>query len=128
MIWSICKPHQSWILYALLLTEVRLGLYGVFVIERNGTDVDDALASLQRWKENIFPIPQLIQNDVSSTKIRMFLRREMSIQYLIPAPVVEYIEQNHLYEEDDSSSNKGRAKGQASGRDSPAVASSSTTK
>lgn len=30
-----------------------LGGYGVFVVERNGTDVDDALASLQRWKDNI---------------------------------------------------------------------------
>jgi len=28
----------------------------------------------------------------------------MSVQYLIPAPVVEYIEQNHLYGEDNRSS------------------------
>ena len=28
----------------------------------------------------------------------------MSVQYLIPAPVIEYIEQNGLYEEDGTSS------------------------
>jgi Nicotinic acid mononucleotide adenylyltransferase len=39
-------------------------------------------------------IARLIQNDVSSTKIRLFLRREMSVQYLIPRLVIEYIEQH----------------------------------
>lgn len=77
-----------------------LGRYGTFIIERSGTDIDEALASLQPYRENIHVIQQLIQNDVSSTKIRLFLRRGMSVQYLIPAPVVEYIEQNHLFGED----------------------------
>jgi nicotinamide mononucleotide adenylyltransferase len=71
-----------------------LGMYGAFIVERNGTDIDDALASLQPYKDNIYVISQLIQvktfppfsivvnltallNDVSSTKIRLFLRREM---------------------------------------------------
>lgn len=82
-----------------------LGKYGSFIVERAGTDIDEALASLQNWRDNIYVIQQLIQNDVSSTKIRLFLRRGMSVQYLIPAPVVEYIEQNHLFEEDNRSSN-----------------------
>lgn len=77
-----------------------LGRYGTFIIERSGTDIDEALASLQNYRDNIHVIQQLIQNDVSSTKIRLFLRRGMSVQYLIPAPVVEYIEQNHLYGDD----------------------------
>lgn len=77
-----------------------LGRYGVFIIERSGTDIDEALASLHNYRDNIYVIQQLIQNDVSSTKIRLFLRRGMSVQYLIPAPVVEYIEQNHLYRDE----------------------------
>lgn len=77
-----------------------LGKFGTFIVERSGTDIDEALASLQQWKDNIHVIRQLIQNDVSSTKIRLFLRRHMSVQYLIPAPVIEYIEQNHLYRDD----------------------------
>lgn len=45
-------------------------------------------------------IPQLIQNDVSSTKIRLFLRRGMSVRYLLASPVIDYIEKNHLYQDD----------------------------
>jgi len=45
-----------------------LGHYGAFILERSGTDIDDALASLQQWRDNIRVIQQLIQNDVSSTK------------------------------------------------------------
>ena len=81
-----------------------LGRYGAFIVERTGTDIDDAVASLQRWRHNIYVIRQLIQNDVSSTKIRQFLRREMSVQYLIPAPVIRYIEEHDLYEEDGTAS------------------------
>lgn len=81
-----------------------LGRYGTFIIERSGTDIDEALANLQNYRDNIYVIQQLIQNDVSSTKIRLFLRRGMSVQYLIPAPVVEFIEQNHLYGEENRSS------------------------
>ena len=77
-----------------------LGRYGTFIVERAGTDIDEALASLGQWSDNIYVIRQLIQNDVSSTKIRLFLKRGMSVQYLIPAPVVEYIEQNHLFGDD----------------------------
>jgi nicotinamide mononucleotide adenylyltransferase len=100
-----------------------LGRYGTFIVERSGTDIDDALSNLQPWKENIYVIRQLIQNDVSSTKIRLFLRRGMSVHYLIPGPVVEYIEQNHLFNEDGAASSthsigqdldKGKAK-EASG-------------
>ena len=96
-----------------------LGRYGTFIVERSGTDIDDALASLQPWKENIYVIQQLIQNDVSSTKIRLFLRRGMSVHYLIPAPVVEYIEQNHLFTEDGTASsthsvNQEKGKGKES--------------
>ncbi|KAG9228680.1 nicotinamide mononucleotide adenylyltransferas-like protein [Amylocarpus encephaloides] len=88
-----------------------LGRYGTFIIERTGTDIDDALANLQPYKDKIYVIQQLIQNNVSSTKIRLFLRREMSVQYLIPAPVIEYIEEHGLYEEDGASSIDGRGKG-----------------
>jgi len=101
--------------------------YGAFIVERAGTDIDDALASLQPWEDNIYIIQQLIQNDVSSTKIRLFLRRDMSVRYLIPAPVIEYIEQNGLYQEDGTSSitEKGSLKEMgSSGRSSPAIGSS----
>jgi nicotinamide mononucleotide adenylyltransferase len=55
------------------------------------------------------------------------LKREMSVQYLIPAPVIEYIEQNSLYEDDGATSvdEKGKAKAGTSGRVSPAIGNGS---
>ena len=83
-----------------------LGKYGTFIIERAGSDMDHATETLARWRHNIFLVPQLIQNDVSSTKVRLFLRRGLSVRYLLPAPVVEYIEQHNLYAEDAPSHDK----------------------
>ncbi|KAL4885624.1 hypothetical protein BJY04DRAFT_180092 [Aspergillus karnatakaensis] len=90
-----------------------LGQYGTFIVERSGTDIDEALAALQPWKKNIHVIQQLIQNDVSSTKIRLFLRRDMSVRYLIPDPVIKYIYENGLYMDDGTTqqaNEKGKAK------------------
>ncbi|KAI9465272.1 hypothetical protein BJY52DRAFT_1246187 [Lactarius psammicola] len=42
-----------------------LGKYGTFIIERAGSDMDQATEALARWRHNIFLVPQLIQNDVS---------------------------------------------------------------
>lgn len=92
-----------------------LGRYLTFVVERSGTPIDEAMAALQPWKDNIHVIQQLIQNDVSSTKIRLFLRREMSVRYLIPVPVIRYIEDHHLYEDDTAQNinSTGSVKGKA---------------
>ncbi|GAB7355361.1 hypothetical protein MBLNU459_g5886t1 [Dothideomycetes sp. NU459] len=78
--------------------------FGAFIIERAGTDMDEALSTLQRWKDNIFVVQQLVQNDISSTKIRLFRKRDMSIRYLVPEPVVKYIEEQGLYDEDGANS------------------------
>ena len=75
-------------------------------VQRTGTDIDEALSTLQSWKDNIWVIQQLVQNDISSTKIRLFLRRDMSIRYLVPEAVVQYIESHGLYD-DDGAGNTG---------------------
>lgn len=59
-----------------------LGRYGAFIIERHGTDMEAALSALTQWRSTIYAIPQLIQNDVSSTKIRSFLGKDMSIRFV----------------------------------------------
>lgn len=56
-------------LIILLKLDHILGRYGCFIIERAGTDIDQATDSLARWGHNIHIISQLIQNDVSSTKV-----------------------------------------------------------
>ena len=63
-------------------------------------------------------IQQLVQNDISSTKIRLFRRRDMSIRYLVPEPVVQYIEAHNLYDEDGivaNSAGKGKMAGESRG-------------
>ena len=71
--------------------------YPLFILERHGTDVQAAKALLERWQGDIHVIPQTIQNDVSSTKIRQFRRDGMSIRYLVPDEVLRYIEEQDLY-------------------------------
>ena len=71
--------------------------YPLFILERQGTDINATKALLERWKGDIHVIPQTIQNDVSSTKIRQFRRDGMSIRYLVPDEVLKYIEEQGLY-------------------------------
>jgi len=89
--------------------EIILGRFGAFIIERAGSDVDEALEGLTAWRDNIFVVRQTIHNDVSSTKIRLFLRRGMSIHYLLPDAVIRYIEQNRLYLDDRKEKSVGTA-------------------
>ncbi|KAG6850854.1 hypothetical protein H0H93_007472 [Arthromyces matolae] len=77
-----------------------LGRYGTFIVERAGSGMEQATDNLARWRSNIHLISQLIQNDVSSTKVRLFLRRGLSVRYLLPTAVVDYIEQRGLYQDD----------------------------
>ncbi|KAF2788326.1 nicotinamide mononucleotide adenylyltransferase 1 [Melanomma pulvis-pyrius CBS 109.77] len=105
-----------------------LGHYGAFILERSGTDIDDALLSLQQFRDNIRVIPQLIQNDVSSTKIRLFRKRGKSIRYYIPDKVVDYIYEHDLYVDDEkkqSEKGKERASGDSTPSGSSAIAAAS---
>ncbi|OAQ65130.1 nicotinamide mononucleotide adenylyl transferase [Pochonia chlamydosporia 170] len=74
-----------------------LGNFGAFVLERTGTELDSALAALKQWDKNIHVIRPVVSNDISSTKVRLLLRRSMSIDYLIPDVVIDYIQEHHLY-------------------------------
>ncbi|KAL7270224.1 Nicotinamide/nicotinic acid mononucleotide adenylyltransferase 1 [Rhizina undulata] len=93
-----------------------LGGYGIFVIERSGSAISDALAPLKEWSdelgkdwmENIHVIRQLIANDISSTRIRQFLRVGMSVRYLLPECVIEYIAENGLYRDEGDVKEKGK--------------------
>lgn len=99
--------------------------------------MDQATDSLARWRSNIHLISQLIQNDVSSTKVlsrlsfllpdmlliyfffkvRLFLRRGLSVRYLLPNSVVDYIEQNGLYQDETTSLPPGNSLDKGKGRE-----------
>lgn len=79
-----------------------LGLYGCLIVERTGLDVRSFLLShdiMYEHRKNVLVIKQLIYNDISLTKIRLFIRRGMLVQYLLPNSVIRYIQQHKLYQE-----------------------------
>ncbi|KAF8678220.1 Cytidylyltransferase-like [Rhizoctonia solani] len=83
---------------------VILGRFGCLIIERTGSDVWAFLLShdiLYHHRKNVIVVKQLIYNDISSTKVRLFVRRGMSIKYLLPNSVIQYIEDNRLYRGDE---------------------------
>lgn len=49
------------------------------------------------YQDKILLVKQWIANDLSSTKIRLALKRGLSIKYLTPDPVVDYIAKSGLY-------------------------------
>ncbi|KAH6567283.1 nicotinate (nicotinamide) nucleotide adenylyltransferase [Batrachochytrium salamandrivorans] len=74
--------------------------FGCLIIERTGANVHDFLLTndaLHAHRKNVFVVKQYIHNDISSTKIRLFVRRGMSIKYLVPDLVVVYIQKQSLY-------------------------------
>lgn len=82
------------------LLEHILGGYRCFIIERMGTDLVQAMDVLSTWQHNMFLSSQMIQNDVSSMKVWLFLHHGLSVHYLVPAAIVQYIEEHGLYQDD----------------------------
>eukprot|EP00158_Paraphelidium_tribonemae_P002215 Partr_v1_DN25201_c1_g1_i3_m17000 putative (Nicotinamide) nucleotide adenylyltransferase len=79
-----------------------LGKFGCLVLERTGADTHSFLLEndlLYQYRRNIQVVKQLIHNDISSSKVRLFVKRGFSIKYLLPNAVIDYIMQSGLYQE-----------------------------
>ena len=91
-----------------------LGDFGCIIIERMDSDVYDFMLQndhLHRHRKSVFVVKQVIHNDISSTKLRLFVKRGifhsieschiilqgLSIKYLTPESVINYIKENSLY-------------------------------
>jgi nicotinate-nucleotide adenylyltransferase len=73
--------------------EVLLKRYSILVYLRPGFDVEE------KWSQ--YPNIQLCefpQMDLSATFIRHCAEKGISLKYLVPEPVREYIETNHLFQ------------------------------
>ena len=78
----------------------RLFAHGMACIEREGFDSRQLIFEkdvLYGYRESIELIPQRIANNISSTLVRQYLSRGLSIKYLVPDPVIEYIHRHGLY-------------------------------
>lgn len=87
-----------------------LGIYGCYIIERSESELDQSIFSsssvhsrspLALYRHNIHMVEQTVRNDVSSTKVRLFIRKGMSVKYLIPTVVIHYINHHGLYRKSD---------------------------
>ncbi|KAJ3141791.1 hypothetical protein HDU90_006136 [Geranomyces variabilis] len=77
-----------------------VGDYGCVIIERINSDVQAMLLDhdiLHRHRHNVHLVKQHVTNDISSTKIRLFIKRGLSTKYLMPDRVIDYIAKHGLY-------------------------------
>ncbi|KAJ3128271.1 hypothetical protein HK098_004846 [Nowakowskiella sp. JEL0407] len=129
LIESFSKPNV-WSVNDLIMI---LGKYGCVVVERTGTDVAEVLLTDDRlftYRKNVLVVKQFIYNDISSTKIRLFVKRNMSVKYLMPDAVIKYIIDNELYKSPSGVSSLAIRESNASGvtsEQSEAKKSSETT-
>ncbi|KAK2895439.1 hypothetical protein Q8A73_014927 [Channa argus] len=63
---------------------------------------------LSHHRQNIFHVHEWVRNETSATGARHALRQGVSMKYLIPNSVVEYIHQHNLCTEDSRWRNEGK--------------------
>lgn len=75
--------------------------FGVVAIERSSTiNLHSEIFNsnfLYPLRENIEIIPQPIQSELSSSKLRLLIKRGYSIKYLTSDNVINYIKENNFY-------------------------------
>jgi nicotinamide mononucleotide adenylyltransferase len=76
--------------------------FGLVVIERSASvNLQSEIFNsnlLFSLHENIEIIPQAVQTELSSSKLRLLIRRGYSIKYLTDDKVIKYIKENNLYQ------------------------------
>lgn len=85
------------------------GRFGLVCVSRGGLQPKRAVHesdTLSRHCQNIFLVTEWVRNETSATEVRRALRRGLSVKYLIPDSVIEYIHQHNLYTEDSERRNK----------------------
>lgn len=73
------------------------------VISRAGTNPEQFIFQsdmLTKYKKNIDIVTNWVPNEVSSTLARRYLRRGLSVKYMLDDNVVEFIRLQKLYDAD----------------------------
>lgn len=84
--------------------------FGLVSVSRGGLQPERAVHesdALSQHKRNIFLVREWVTNETSATEVRRALRRGLSVKYLVPDPVIEYIHQHNLYTESSERRNEG---------------------
>eukprot|EP00116_Pleurobrachia_bachei_P002997 sb/3463259/ len=80
--------------------ESIVGRHGLVVIRRTGSDPDKYIFghdTLYKYRSNIRIAYEPISNDISSTAVRRLVSRGLSVRYLVPDAVCDYVVSNGLY-------------------------------
>lgn len=87
------------------------GRFGLVCISRGRLQPEQAVQEsdlLFRHRQNIFHVREWVRNETSATQVRRALRRGLSVKYLIPDSVIEYIHQHNLYTENSEKKNEDK--------------------
>lgn len=90
--------------------EDLVGRFGLVCVSRGSLQPERAVHesdTLYRHRQNIFLVREWVRNETSATEVRRALRRGLSVKYLIPDSVIDYIHKHNLYTEDSESRNEG---------------------
>ncbi|XP_063064946.1 nicotinamide/nicotinic acid mononucleotide adenylyltransferase 1 isoform X2 [Engraulis encrasicolus] len=90
--------------------EEIVGRHGLVCITRGGSDAERFIQQsdvLWENRRNIFVTREWVTNDISATHVRRALRRGQSVRYLLPDPVLWYIQQRGLYSAESEKKNAG---------------------
>ncbi|KAI4390062.1 hypothetical protein MLD38_002215 [Melastoma candidum] len=78
--------------------------FGIVCIRREGQDIENIISNddiLNKQRGNIKVVDEIVPNQISSTRVRECLSRGLSIKYLTPDEVINYIKQQGLYLKED---------------------------
>ncbi|XP_048858919.1 nicotinamide/nicotinic acid mononucleotide adenylyltransferase 1-like [Brienomyrus brachyistius] len=84
--------------------------FGLVCITRGGSDAEAFIQGsdlLLPHRSNIHVVQEWVANDVSATRIRHGLRCGHSVRYLLPDPVLGYIQERQLYNAESEQRNEG---------------------
>lgn len=85
------------------------GHFGLVCVSRGGLHPERAVHEsdmLSRHSGNVFLVREWVRNETSATEVRRALRRGLSVKYLLPDSVIDYIHQHNLYTEDSERHNE----------------------
>ncbi|CAI5641555.1 unnamed protein product [Oreochromis niloticus] len=89
--------------------EELVGHFGLICVSRGELQPERAVHEsdlLSYHRHNIFHVREWVKNETSATEVRRALRRGLSVKYLLPDSVIEYIHRHNLYTEDSEMRNK----------------------
>lgn len=83
--------------------------FGLVCITRSGYDAEKFVYQsdiLHKHRKNIHIVREWVTNEISATHVRRAIRRGQSVRYILPEPVVQYIQNQHLYSTESEQKNE----------------------